>query len=291
VILSIAATGHYYADMGSATNGEEPASLRVLLDEVCNERFRRINRFTQLALVGSGRCTREARLTEQTGLYIGSELGSIANTVTVQQQVVRDHRAPKPADFINTLSNTAGYYVARNLGLQGQNLFVSRGHASLNAAFQLARADFMASIITTALVGVVDECTIPLGDHARRLKLDPNIRLAESSHWFFIRPESAEPSQYAINASVIVHSPEELANWLQQETDPHTLRMHMSPGADHLLRDQPSFASLFNPDLAHYPSRTAGALIKFIESGQNGELLTISSDESGRLHLIHLART
>jgi hypothetical protein len=284
-MVSIVATGNYYATVGSSADGVELSDLQPALDEVSSERFRRIDRFVQLALIGSGRCVGNSQLAEKTGVYIGSGLGSIANTIKVQQQVIRDRRLPRPADFINTLSNTAGYYVARNLDLQGQNLFVSRGEASMDAAFQLALMDLSTGMVETALVGVVDECAMPLSDHARRMKLDTHTVLAEGSHWFLIQSKPANKPLCRITDSFMLHDADELHRWLHQRIGSRITHVYRSPRAEQALAGGRLSENLFNPDLGHYPSRTAGALIAFIKSDYEGELLTVTGDESGRYHL------
>ena len=112
------------------------------LKPVCREHFRRVDRFIQLALLGSGRCVAGQELAPDLALYLGSGLGPMSNNITTQQQLIRDRLLPKPFNFINTLGNSAGYYVAKNLGLNGQNLFISRRGASFQATLVAALVDY-----------------------------------------------------------------------------------------------------------------------------------------------------
>ena len=182
MIFDIVALGDFYADIEPAAELESGSEQRVsslqdLREEIkplCRERFRRINRFIQLCLYGSGHCIKQfvggegqdflnQPFDHHTGLYIASGLAAMSNTVAVQQQIFVHRQQPKPVNFINTLSNSAGYFVARNLQLDGQNSFVSRGDASMEAVLQMAALDFMSGSVKQALVGVVDECVEPLG--------------------------------------------------------------------------------------------------------------------------------
>ena len=126
-MLEILALGDHYQTVDPE---QGLANLKPAATEVCRDRFRRIDRFTQLALIGSARCVQSADPGPKTGLYIGSRFASTGNTIAVHEKMVSAGVVPKPANFINTLSNSAGYFVARNLGLGDRNLFVSRGDAS-----------------------------------------------------------------------------------------------------------------------------------------------------------------
>jgi len=187
-MIQVVSASHYLQPLNDA------ASLPVLDDalrKLCQEDFRRIDRFIQLALLGSARCVAGYELQAECGVYLGSGLGPIGNNIVTQQQLIRDREIPKPFNFINTLGTSAGYYVARNLGLNGQNIFVSRRSASLEAVLSLAIADIKLGIVTQALVGVVEEVTLPLAAHRQRQKLSETLLLSEGSHWLLLRPNDA----------------------------------------------------------------------------------------------------
>ncbi|HEY1774103.1 MAG TPA: hypothetical protein VGH91_13025 [Gammaproteobacteria bacterium] len=165
-------------------------SLEAELRQVCREYFRRVDRFIELALLGSGRCTAGKTLRPDCGLYLGSGLGPMTGVIATQQQLIRDREAPKPFNFINTLGNSAGYYVAKNLGLHGQNLFISRRGESLQALLSVAMIDLQAGVLSQALVGVVEEATLPLTEHRRRQGLAEDRPVAEGSHWLLLERDA-----------------------------------------------------------------------------------------------------
>jgi hypothetical protein len=167
-----------------------PPSLDAELKHVCRGHFRRIDRFIQLALLGSGRCAVGRTLAPDCGLYLGSGLGPMSGIIATQQQLVRDHELPRPFDFINTLGNSAGYYVARNLGLTGQNVFISRRGTSLQALLAAALTDLNVGLVRQALVGVVEEATHPLAEHCRRQGLAADTTVAEGSHWLLLETDA-----------------------------------------------------------------------------------------------------
>lgn len=187
-MIRVTSVSHY---LHAVRDGEALPSLDQALQEVCREHFRRVDRFIQLALLGSGRCARGRGLAADCGLYLGSGLGPMVNNIATQEQLIRDRQTPKPFNFINTLGNSAGYYVAKNLGLSGQNLFISRPGASFEAVLAAALVDLEAGVIRQALVGVVEEATLPFAEHRRRQGLAPDTTVAEGSHWLLLEKDAA----------------------------------------------------------------------------------------------------
>lgn len=161
-------------------------SLDAALRQVCRERLRRVDRFIELALLGAGRCAAGRALKPDCGVYLGLGFGPIASNIASQVAMFTEQEPPKPFDFMNTLGASAGFHVARNLGLSGQNLCVSRRGACLEALLALAAADLALGIVSQALVGVVEEATLPLDQHRRRRGLPPDTPVAEGSHWLLL---------------------------------------------------------------------------------------------------------
>lgn len=288
-MFDLIASGEYYAEIGTAADRQEPVELRDALADVCNERFRRIDRFTQLALLGSGRCVQGVTLANHTGLYISSGFGSIANTVSVQQQIFEEHRVPKPVNFINTLSNSAGYYVARNLGLHSRNLFIGRDAAPTEAAIQIATVDLVLGNVEQALVGIVDEASWPLADHARRLAATPGASLAEGSHWLLLQRYSGDHDGARVADVQTLGEPAELQEWFGQTKHAPDAKIYFAPGVDSAVRAACPQLEPFTPLLGVYMARTAGAAIRFLDSGDVGELITVA-DGDDRIHVMHLIR-
>ena len=186
-MIRVTAASHY---LHPVCDGEALPDLGTELKSVCREPFRRIDRFIQLALVGTGRCVEGRTLDPSCGFYLGSGLGPMGNNIDTQQQLVRDRLIPKPFNFINTLGNSAGYYVAKNLSLSGQNLFISRRGASFTAVLEAALVDIECGALVQALVGVVEEVTLPLAEHRRRQGLAVNTAVAEGSHWLLLEKDA-----------------------------------------------------------------------------------------------------
>ena len=288
--IDIVAMGDYYR----AVDQTRPVTdLRQELEAHCRERFRRIDRYIQLALLGSGRCIQHLQPVAGTGLYVGSRFASINNATQLQQRLLAHNEIPKPANFINTLSNTAGYYVARNLGLSGRNLFVSRQDASVFAALRLAQLDLTSSSVEMALVGIVEETGLPTEQHCRRMGIPDYTALGEGSHWFLLRKSADESALASISNLSTLPGPGDFYTWLEaQRTASPNYQWFATPRArswiaanvPHLL----AAGAEFDPRLHYYPGMLAGALIRHIQSGDSRPLLAIDADGQGRFHVLRL---
>jgi hypothetical protein len=288
-MLEVLASGEYYAEATVGAAGELE-DLKPLLAKICRERFRRIDRFTQLALLGSARCIRDLELPAATGLYISSGFGSIANTVKVQRQIMVDSGVPKPADFINTLSNSAGFYVARNLGLQSRNQFVGRDAAPLEAALQIAALDLAVGNVEQALVGVIDEIAVPFDEHARRLGVDASTPLAEGSHWLLLRPAAGDASLPALADVRTLFGTDELTAWLQGFDPAPDVRLWFTAAEG---VPAPAACAAFDRcghEAGAYLSKTAGAVTSFMSHPAGGQLITVAAD-AGRFHVTRFVRS
>jgi len=168
------------------SDGAPLPALNEALRKAGSQSFRRVDRFIQLALLGSARCAAGRTLRTGCGVYLGSGYGPLGENIATQEQLIRDREIPMPFDFINTLGNTAGFHVAKNLALQSPNVFVSRRGASFEAALSAALADLKLGVVAQALVGLVEEVTLPLAEHRRRLGLADGLPLAEGSHWLLL---------------------------------------------------------------------------------------------------------
>lgn len=306
-MLDIVSVGDYYAPVDDDT---DVADLKQEVKQACRERFRRIDRFTQLCLIGSSRCIEDIELDAKTGLYIGSRFASISNTINVQTQMIKHGQIPKPAHFINTLSNSAGYYVGRNLSLEGKNLFLSRADASTEAVLQMAQLDLQCQTADQILVGIADEMPFPLSDHRQRLGIDSSTPLAEASHWFLLRRSATcnkdieKTDRLSVIEEVRTLSDErQLIDWLA--TIPEDARrngfIHFSSASDNNTQNNsiaswPSYLTEMSLDMRYSPALTAGVVSHFVQNSSLGTatpatLITVHRDEDQRFHIIRVRKT
>ena len=194
-MISIRGVGHY---LHAVHDGDELPSLTERLAPLCREKFRRIDRFIQLALLGSAECVRGKAVAPDCALYVCSSLGPVGNNIIVQEAIVRTRVLPTPFHFVNTLGSSAGYYVARNLSLTGQSLFISRRGDSFNAGLACAATDLASGVVSQALLGVVEECTLPLREHRARQERPADAPVAEGSHWLLLEWREQEGTPVAV---------------------------------------------------------------------------------------------
>ncbi len=116
---------------------------------------RRIDRLILQALL----CTAplKTKIRRDCGLYLASRhparatMGSLLDSVCVHQL------QPKPFEFVNSVSNAAGFHVAAQLGLEGPNLFIGAGPNVWKHLQALANLDLADGLIGQALLVMIDE--------------------------------------------------------------------------------------------------------------------------------------
>lgn len=165
---------------------DELPLLKPILLAASGKKIRRIDRLTQLALIGSFQCKSNFALPEKTGLYMSSIYGSINNTCSVLTDIYQHGQLPRPLNFINTVSNAACFYLAEQLGLLANNQFITRDHFTLEAAIKLASIDLEIGNVDAALVGMVCEVGEDLEIHRQRFNFNKKYKLAEGSHWLYL---------------------------------------------------------------------------------------------------------
>ena len=191
-VMRCAAVSHYFHRL----EGEFP-SIDGRLTAVTRERYRRIDRFVQLALMGAAECARKHVLARDCGLYLSSGVGPITSNVLVQDAIHRDSRMPMPFSFVNTLGSSACYHVAKELDLAGEAVMVARGGASFSAALACARADLESGIVSQVLVGAVEECVLPADHHRALLRMGSDVTVAEGTHWILLERYEGEAATVA----------------------------------------------------------------------------------------------
>lgn len=175
------AASHYFHRLSDAY-----PSLDARVNAITRERYRRIDRFVQLALLGAAECVAGRQLATDCGLYLSSGFGPINSNVLVQDAIHRDSRLPMPFNFVNTLGSSACYHVVKELNLTGEAVMVARGNASFTAALMCAYSDLASGVASQVLVGAVEECVLPGDRHRALLRLDEGVAIAEGSHWVLL---------------------------------------------------------------------------------------------------------
>jgi hypothetical protein len=152
--------------------------------------FRRVNKFIILSLRGVHQCVYNRNIDTSVAVYLTTENGNLGDTETVLHQLHEQHSFPKPFNFINTMSNTASFYVAQSLKSLGRSITVSSKNASFERGLELAKVDFELKHIKEALVGGVDEATTSRHAHIQKYdESDHGVKLVEGSSWLYLKAE------------------------------------------------------------------------------------------------------
>jgi hypothetical protein len=208
--ILIRGLGGYYGAVADA-----PPELGPLVKETLGAQVRRIGRFVQLALIGAARSLDGQTPPQETGVYLTSGRGDMEMTIDVMNQLYRDGQPPRPLSFINTVSNSACFYIAKQFGLRGRSAFVCNSQFSFEAALYLAMLDMEAGVASSALVGSVDIALAPLDVHRRRLRLAPDAPVAEGSHWLWLQADEASKAGPRITSAEMLADVEALERWMR----------------------------------------------------------------------------
>ena len=261
--------------------------LKAELKQYTDFFFRRVNKFIMLSLLGVHRCIHGKEIDRNIAVYLATENGNLGDTENVLRQMYDENSFPKPFNFINTMSNTASFYVAQSLKTLGRSITVSSKNVSFERALELAMVDFQKGHITEALVGGVDEAVISRDHFAA--KYDPlynAVKLVEGSSWVYLKAEktgalgeisgvktfNAEDDAFAwalsaagsppVLAFGILMTPEEKARWKNE-----------CPAAEELD---------YIGTCGFYDTAASFAVCKFMESGKQPTLVHVNRNIQGQ---------
>ncbi len=265
-------------------------NLKQQVADLCGERIRRIDRFIELCLLGALNCVGQRQLPATTATYLASRCGAVQTPSQAMASIFADHQLPKPLHFVNTLGNTAGFYLTRALGISGQTLVLAQESLSFEAALFQAVLDLQTDVVGTVLVGGVDEVTLPVSAQARRLDAPGAQRLLEGSHWLLLTAdEGAEAAPCArVDRPEYLTGLDQLSDWLaRQPAGDLQLCFLPSPDERRVLAALPQRLVDASADLRH-----EGALEHGVYSGAAlVELVQSSGDSRGETFSIHLGRS
>jgi hypothetical protein len=285
-----------YIHSAAAFTGEAGADLSFLKEEIrryTQENFRRVNRFILLSLLGALQCVHRQPLEAATAVYLTTEDGNLGETADVLDEIYASRSLPKPFGFINTMSNTAAFYVARNLGVQGRNITVSSQHLSFERGLELLKADFACGVERSALIGGVDESSL-----SRMNREEPagrGWRAVDGSGWFYVKPEKEGACGAFIEIRSFRDGPS-CIRWIRgrERSRKEVVSFGALIGDDEaaVLREalRPSAEFDYLRDYGYSGSATVCGLGLFVELFQAKTLLHINRDQRGNYAVIELER-
>jgi hypothetical protein len=285
-----------YIHSASAFTGEANADIHFLKEEIkryTQENFRRVNRFILLSLLGALQCVHQQPLEAATAVYLTTEDGNLGETADVLDEIYESQSLPRPFGFINTMSNTAAFHLARNLGIRGRNITVSSQHLSFERGLELLKADFAGGAERSALIGGVDESSL-----SRMNREEPagrGWRTVDGSGWFYVKSEK-EGACGAFTEIMSFRDGPSCMRWIR-ERERATVEV-VSFGA--LIGDdeatalretlRPAAEFDYLRDYGYSGSATACGVSLFVGLFQAKTLLHINRDQRGNYAVIELER-
>jgi hypothetical protein len=251
-------------------------------------KFRRANKFVLLSLVGACRCAHQQTIKPDTAVYLTTENGNLGDTETVLDQIYHKHEFPMPYNFINTMSNTASFYVAQSFDILGRNLIVSSKQLSFERGLELLRSDLAAGAVKEALIGGVDEVSFSKSQLETKFNMPcSDFEMIEGSCWLLIKAENS-CALGEITAIESFGSLTQTADWLKHQffKRPPILSYGML-----IELDQKDFIGRILPheaefdyigEYGYFDSATACGVSGFLERYDKACLVHINKDFRGQ---------
>lgn len=190
--------------------------LSPLIAPWTQQRLRRVDRYIELCVAGGLNCVGDRKLAADTAVYLATRCGAVATPALVMENIIRKHEMPKPIHFVNTLGNSAGFYLTQLLHTTGNTLVISQESLSFEAALFHAWLDLQQGRISAALVGGIDEVVLPLEHHAQRLGSTPEADFTEGSHWLLLERNSNAEAELQLGCPQYLQDINAVINWLAQ---------------------------------------------------------------------------
>lgn len=258
--------------------------------------FRRVNKFIMLSLMGVHRCVHGKSIDPHTAVFLATENGNLGDTETVLHQLYRENSFPKPFNFINTMSNTASFYVAQSLKTLGRSITVSSKNVSFERALELAMTDFELGHIREALVGGVDEAVFSREYFAKKYDASfHDARLVEGSSWLYCTADNSG-ALGMIQDIRTFNSQTEAVEWITKTVGG---RFTIAFGILITPRDREIWKNACSPDeeldyirtMGFYDTAASYAICSFIAGGDEGTLVHVNRNTRGQYVIIICHRT
>lgn len=115
---------------------------------------RRTDRLTLLSLLATKPL--QHLLNSSCGLYVASVNPDEKNMRELLEAVCIQKTSPKPFQFVNSVSNAAGFYLAKELQLEGPNLFIGSNDQVWNNLIMLANMDLACTVKQALLINCIN---------------------------------------------------------------------------------------------------------------------------------------
>ena len=174
-----------------STKEKSIQDLKNELKKYSDQNFRRTNKFILLSMLGVHICLQNKFINEDTSIYLATENGALSDTENVLNQLYQEHKFPMPITFINTMNNTATFYIAKSLEVKGRNITVSSKNFSFERGLEIFQTDLESRIVSNALIGGIDEAAFSKTQFETKFE---NVSFEKFNHidgsaWLYMKPE------------------------------------------------------------------------------------------------------
>lgn len=278
-------TGTYIID-----SSVEILQLKHDLKKYKKSIIRRINRFILLALVGAHKCLGDETADIHSSVYLTTENGNLADTENILASIHERKELPMPFGFVNTMSNTAAFYVAQSLGIEGVNITVSSKSLSFERGLELLQLDMQTGRVAKSYICGVDE--------AEMTQNAGNSANVEGSGWLYIasQKESACGRLAEVCSFPGKAAAREWCNrWRRQQNESNLVVAFGNniPEIEQAeWKESVSIQNeyLYRAECGYFPSVVSCGIAGFIEQYAGATLLHVNCDENGRYALLVVER-
>jgi hypothetical protein len=242
--------------------------------------------------VGACQCAHGQAVKTDTAVYLTTENGNMGDTEAVLDQLYHKHEFPMPYNFINTMSNTASFYVAQSFDILGRNLTFSSKQLSFERGLELLRCDLVAGVVKEALCGGVDEVSFSKSQFETKYNRPyRDYEMIEGSCWLLIKADNSG-ALGEIAAIESFGSLNQTARWLKRQRFKRPVilsyGMLIDPGQKASLSQAVLHESEFNyiSEYGYFDSVTACGISGFLERYEDAFLVNINADFRGQFVIL-----
>ena len=265
-----------------------PVDIKAQCKLVAPKFIRRTDDFIQLAILGVEQISRQQSINENCALYLTSGQGNLGVFQRLCEQRFIEKSPPKPVDFINSLSNTAGFYISKFLNLNAKNSNLAHLSFVVEMALLLAKSDLLLAKEESILLGGVDQLLQPTAFSRQALGLKQSMTLGQGSNWMLLSAK-LENALACIDLSNKEMSREQLSGFLSKQQGDYQLAFSLlieQRNIDNLLKETDRFRFHYEVETGFYETVVLYALNQFIIHGK-GKLLFIDYFD-GRYRVIEV---
>lgn len=181
----------YIHQVGSINYQEtQSVDIKAECKLVAPKFIRRTDHFIQLAILGVQQIQQQTLIPANSALYLTSGQGNLGVFQRLCEHRFIENAPPKPVDFINSLSNTAGFYISQFLNLESKNSNLSHLSFVVEMALLLAKSDLLLNKEQWVLLGGVDQLLSSRSFSQTTLGVPDNMVLGQGSNWMLLSKRS-----------------------------------------------------------------------------------------------------